>query len=72
MLQHKSLVARPAPVDPDASTKGVVGQNFIRPRIRAQPENGPVKSFNYMTEIVLVGSFKNMTKRASLFSSGSL
>jgi len=27
----------------------------------------PVKSFNYMTEIVLVGSFKNMTKRASAF-----
>ncbi len=28
----------------------------------------PVKSFNYMTEIVLVGSFKNMTKRPSVFS----
>src|SRR5258706_1882531 len=30
--------------------------------------DAPVKSFNNMTEIVLVGSFKNMTKRPSVFS----
>jgi hypothetical protein len=35
--------------------------------IVAQIVQLPVKSFNYMTEIVLVGSFKNMTKRASAF-----